>query len=67
MKTNTTYLKTFSNENEAMGWMKMKNRACAAAGNRKELFVVCDGPENNFAVVDIKTAIELGGGYKWEF
>ena len=62
----STYFKTFQTEAAAMDWMRMKNRACAAAGNRKELFAVTDGPEDNFAVLDIKTAIELGNGYKWE-
>ncbi len=62
----TEYLKMFKNENKAMQWMRMKNRACAAAGNRRDLFVVCDGPENDFAVMDLKSAIELGNGYKWE-
>lgn len=30
-------------------------------------YAVVDGPSDNFAVVDIKTAIEIGGGYKWAF
>ena len=65
MKTNE-YLKMFKNENLAMDWMRMKNRACKLAGNFREMFVVTDGPENDFAVMDLKSAIEHGGGYKWE-
>ncbi len=57
----------FKTENAAMDWMRMKNRACKLDGNMRDLFVVVtDGPENDFAVMDLKSAIELGGGYKWE-
>lgn len=66
MKTNNKYLKMFKTENNAMHWMRMKNRACRLAGNFRDMFVVTDGPENDFAVMDLKSAIELGGGYKWE-
>lgn len=45
--------------------MRTLNRASKAAGNR-EVFVVTDGPEENFAVMDLTSAIELGGGYIWE-
>jgi hypothetical protein len=65
MKTKK-YLKMFKSENLAMDLMRAKNRACKLAGNFRELFVVTDGPENNFAVMDLKSAIELAGGYKWE-
>ena len=65
MKTNE-YMKMFKTEAAAMDWMRMKNRACKLAGNTRDLFVVTDGPENDFAVMDLKSAIELGSGYKWE-
>ena len=65
MKTET-YFKTFKNKAGARNWARMKNRACAAAGNRRDIFAVVDGPEDGFAVVDLNTAIELGGGYTWE-
>ena len=63
---NQNYIKTFTTEDEAMDWMGVKNRSCKLAGNVRDFFCVVDGAENNFAVVDISTAIELGGGYKWE-
>ncbi|MBV9657196.1 MAG: hypothetical protein JO295_03705 [Verrucomicrobia bacterium] len=65
MKT-TSYLKTFSTEAAALDWMRMKNQACSRAGNRRDFFAVVDGPEDDFAVVDLATAIELGNGYRWE-
>ncbi len=64
MKTHE-YLKTFATEASAFDWMRFKNQAAKKAGNRKDFLVVVDGPENDFAVVDVNTAIELGGGYKW--
>lgn len=72
MKTNITrtakreYVKFFKSENDAMYWMRMKNRACKLAGNMRDLFVVSPGPDDDFAVMDIASAIELGLGYKWE-
>lgn len=63
MKTES-YCRFFETENAAMDRCEMKNRACKAAGNFRDIFAVVDGPENNFAVVDLKTAIELGGSYQ---
>ena len=58
MKTNQ-YLKMFKTENAATDWMRMKNRALKLAGNTRDLFVVTDGPSDDFAVMDLKSAIEL--------
>lgn len=63
MKTET-YCKFFENEDKAMDWCRTKNRI-HKRDKLKDLFVVTDGPENNWAVVDLKTAIEIGSGYKW--
>ena len=60
-----TFIKLFKTENSAMSFMRTVNQARKAAGNR-DLVVFTDGPDNNFAVVDLGTAIELGNGYKWE-
>ena len=49
-----------------MQFMRLQNRAAASAGNRRDVLCVTDGPSDNFAVVDLKTAIELGNGYSWE-
>jgi hypothetical protein len=65
VKSSTTYIKFFSDEGEASSWMRMRNQARLSVGNR-DIFAVVDGPEDNFAVVDLRTAIELGGGYRWE-
>ena len=59
MKT-TTYIKRFTTEEAAYSWMVMKNRASA-----KDIFCLVPGEDNNFAVVDLCTAIDLGLGYKW--
>ena len=61
------YIKNFKSENKALDWMKMKNRACQLAGNKRDIFCVVDGPCDNFAVVDLRTAIELESGYKIEY
>jgi len=60
------YMQHFATEATAMLCMRMKNRACRLAGNHRDVFVVTDGPQNDFVVVDLATAIELGAGYKWE-
>jgi len=65
MKTQS-YCKFFQTKNAAMQFMRLQNRAAASAGNRRDVLCVTDGPSNNFAVVDLKTAIELGNGYSWE-
>jgi hypothetical protein len=60
-----TYMRFFEDKGQARDFMKEKNRACVRAGNRSDCYCVVDGPEDNFAVVDIDTAIELGGQYEW--
>ena len=61
-----SYCKFFQTKDGAMQFMRLQNRAAASAGNRRDVLCVTDGPSNNFAVVDLKTAIELGNGYSWE-
>jgi hypothetical protein len=58
------YIKLFKNQNNAIDRCSLKNRACRSAGNKKDIFCIVDGPDNDFAVVDLSTAIELGGGYQ---
>jgi hypothetical protein len=65
MKTQS-YCKFFQSKDGAMQFMRLQNRAAASAGNRRDVLCVTDGPCDNFAVVDLKTAIELGNGYSWE-
>jgi hypothetical protein len=58
-----TTVQTFNTENAAIARCSMKNRACKRANNYKDIFAVVDGPSDDFAVVDLRTAIELGCGY----
>jgi hypothetical protein len=47
--------------------MVAKNRACKRAGNLKDIFVLVDGPENDFAVMDLDSAIENGFLFQWSY
>ena len=60
---NQSYLKEFETEDQAREWMQMKNRAHAQGD--KQIFAVVDGANDNYAVVDLKTAIELEANYYW--
>ena len=62
-----TYLKEFAEYNEAWDWMVMKNQACERAGNKSDIYCVVPGPDDDYVVVDLKTAIELGTVYVWSF
>jgi hypothetical protein len=42
----------------------MKNKACRRAGNFKDIYAIIDGPEDNYAVVNIETAIDFNCGYQ---
>jgi hypothetical protein len=61
MKT-TEYLRFYPTESDALDAMRSKNDSHRDGA----LFVVTDGPEDNFAVMDLKTAIEMELPYKWE-
>jgi hypothetical protein len=58
----TTYIKSFSSENAAYAYMIRINRAHPHA----EPYVMIDGPSDDYAVVDMSTAIELNAMYRWE-
>ena len=60
----TQYMATFDAKDDARNWCKQKNRACAKAGNTRDIYAVMDGPDDDYAVVDLLTAIELGHGYE---
>lgn len=64
MKT-PAYLREFSDRQQAHDRMVLKNRACRAAGNHREIYCLVPGPNDNWAVTDLKTAIDLGLGYEW--
>ena len=61
--TTNTYTKFFDTEDDAVDRCSLKNKACKAANNYRDIYAVVDGPEDNFAVVDLTTAIQLGNGY----
>ena len=58
------YQKFFDLEEDAAVHCANKNMCARAAGNMKDVYALVDGPEDNFAVVDLMTAIHLGQGYK---
>ena len=58
MKTESTVI-LYLDRNAAVDRARWMTRA------GREIYCVIDGPEDNFAVVDIRTAIELGVNYSW--
>ena len=64
MKKQETYIRYFETENKALDICMIKNKACKRAGNFRDIYAVVDGPDDNFAVVDLSTAIDLGFGYR---
>jgi hypothetical protein len=58
------YLKTFAVEDDAHDWMRMMNRA-RRDNIYATIYVLVDGPSDDFAVVDIKTAIDMDAPYEW--
>ena len=64
MKRNATYLRFFDTESEAADVARWKTRAHAAGDG--QIFCVTEGPKENWAVCDLKTAIELGQSYSWD-
>lgn len=62
MKKNKTYIKVFKDKKNAIDWMKMKNNSCRLANNYKDVFCVTGHPYG-YAVVDLRTSIELNSPY----
>lgn len=61
MAKTRTYLKCFNSEDNADRHMRTINRA----SRDQTIFCVVDGPEDDFAVVDLVTAIDLEIPYRW--
>ena len=63
-----TYIKRMSDYNEAFNWMRVKNQSAKRAGC-KYVFCLMDGPDDDYAIVDLRTAVDLaqetGGSYEW--
>lgn len=64
MSKRETYCKFFGSENNARSRCSMKNRGARLANNYRDIYCLVTGPSNNFAVVDLSTAIDLGQGYE---
>lgn len=60
---NSFYMKSFTDQEQAYRWMKVKNQTNREKG---QMYCLMDGPENDFVVCDIKTAIDTGLPYEWE-
>lgn len=67
MAKQATFIKFFASHGEAFEYMQLKNKAARSAGNKADCYCVIDGPEDNFAVVDLDTAIDHGQPYKWSY
>lgn len=59
------YVRFFDTELEAEDHMRDCNRRFRISPRYFDPFVLVDGPEDNFAVVDLKTAIEMDCLYRW--
>ena len=56
-------MKTFTAEQKARDFMRMKNRARVNA----DVSVLVDGPDDlEFTVMPLKEAVEMGFSYEWE-
>lgn len=54
-----TYIKPFASYDAAYSFMTMKNKTV----RNSDLYCVVPGPDDDYAVVDHLTAVELGLGY----
>ncbi len=57
----TKYFKPFASREEAVTRAHIKNLASRDGTH----YCLVDGPEDNFVVCDLRTAIDLGVGYVW--
>jgi hypothetical protein len=60
MKTQP-YFKSFTTEAAARNALAVKNELAAA----HEIYCLVDGPQDDFVIVDLQTAIELEIPYEW--
>jgi hypothetical protein len=56
-------MKFFENRQDAEMYMKNRNKTLTKKCFHKYFKVLIDGPENNYAVVDFKTAYDMGVSY----
>lgn len=67
MSKQATFMKFFASHGEAFEYMKRKNLAARGAGDKDTTYCVVDGPDDDYAVVDLDTAIDHGQPYEWAF
>lgn len=60
-----SYIRFYDTEIRALMACNDFNQSCRNVGNYADCRVMVDGPDGNFAVVDIDTAIEAGFCYKF--
>lgn len=56
-----TYCQQFASEDKAYDHMLAINRTSRDG----TIYCLVDGPEDDYAVVDLRTATELGAPYEW--
>jgi hypothetical protein len=59
----STFQKIFSTYDEAFHYQNRMNMSFKRANNTRDLYCAVPGPEDNYAVVDHRTAVELELGY----
>lgn len=61
-----THLRFYEKEEDAYSAMRRHNQSLKSLKHRASYIrVMIDGPEDNFAVVDIDTALEMQVPYEW--
>lgn len=65
MKSHCDRIRFFDDEDTAIEYMTMINKARLAAGNN-HIVVLTDGPEDNYAVMEMEYAIDNGFAYSWK-
>lgn len=62
----TEYIRFYEKEEDAFFAMRRHNRIIKTLKHRiSDIHVMLDGPDDNFAVVDINTAIKMEMPYEW--
>lgn len=64
MTTKKSYMRIFDNEADAVQRMIIKNRAHKKGDG--QIFVLVDHPDDQYAVMDIDSAIDNDFCYRWE-
>lgn len=65
MRTHYDRIRFFDDEDKAIEYMTMVNKARLASGNN-HIVVLTDGPEDNWAVMEMEYAIDNGFAYSWK-